>query len=208
MTSGQSGARRLPITPILTGIGVIALVATVLLTFSSGSDAVELGEPAISGNALPRLPQGAADPAIGMEAPRVEGEDFDGEPVALDQDGEAKIIIFLAHWCPHCQREVPIVQDWLDGGPLPDGVAFYSVATSIQRTRENYPPSSWLEREGWEPPVIVDDGPSSVANAFGLTAFPFWVFVDADGTVAGRMSGGIPPADLDQIAAELAQRAG
>ena len=92
---------------------------------------------------------------------------------------------------------MPWVTEWLDAGNLPDGVDFYSVATSIDRTRENWPPSDWLEREAWPAPVIVDDQANSVANAFGLSAYPFWVFVDADCTIAGRVSGGLSVETLD-----------
>jgi hypothetical protein len=98
---------------------------------------------------------------------------------------------------------VPIVQDWLDGDPLPESVDFYSVSTGISRTRENYPPSDWLQKEGWTPPVIVDDGTSTVAGAFGLPAYPYWVFLDANGAVLARVSGGVAPSDLDNAVAAL-----
>jgi hypothetical protein len=100
-----------------------------------------------------------------------------------------------------------VVQGWLDSEPLPSGVDFYSVATSITETRENFPPDDWLEREDWTPPVVVDDEASTVAANFGLNAFPFWVFVYPDGTVAGRTSGGLAPVTLDQIASELLSQA-
>ena len=41
----------------------------------------------------------------------------------------------------------------------------------------------------------------------GLPAFPYWVFIDADGNVAGRRTGVIDDAVLDQIAAALAEGA-
>jgi thiol-disulfide isomerase/thioredoxin len=195
-------ARKLPIWWILGGIAAVALIATVLLTMSGGED-FEFGSPTVSGDALPTLVDPAADPAVGAPIPVVAGSDFDGAGVSLAADGRAKIILFLAHWCSHCQAEVPVVQEWLDGGGLPDGVDFYSVATSISETRENYPPDAWLEREGWTPPVVVDDEASTIGVSYGLNAFPYWVFVYPDGTVAGRTTGQLPADVLDQIAAEL-----
>ena len=198
--------RRVPIWWVLGGVAAVSLVATVLLTMNGGG--FEFGEPAVSGNALPTLVDPAADPAIGLPIPPVDGAGFDGAPVALSSDGRAKIILFLAHWCSHCQAEVPVVQRWIDGGGLPDGVDLYSVATGIAETRSNFPPDAWLEREGWTAPVIVDDASSGVGTAYGLSAFPYWVFVYPDGTVAGRVTGELGPEVLDQIAAELLGQTG
>jgi hypothetical protein len=61
-----------------------------------------------------------------------------------------------------------------------------------------------LEREGFTAPVLVDDRINTVANSFGLPAYPYWVIVNADGTIAARISGGISAADLDRIVASLA----
>ena len=93
---------------------------------------------------------------LGLPIPEVVGADFDGTEVRISRDGRAKILIFLAHWCPHCQAEVPVVQDWYQAGNLPDDVDLIAVATSTNSARVNYPPSAWLEEEGFQPPVIVD----------------------------------------------------
>lgn len=204
MTTSQTTPKKLPIIPILFGVVAVALVAVVILTFDSGGSTDELGSPEVSGEFLPRLPDGSADPAVGTQIPEVIGADFEGNAVTITDDGNAKIILFLAHWCPHCQREAPIVQDWIDTDPLPAGVDLYAIASGISSTRDNYPPSAWLAREGWTSPVMVDDASSTISGAFGLPAYPFWVFVDGDGTVLARLTGGISPSDLDNAAATLA----
>ena len=94
------------------------------------------------------------------------------------------------------------MQEWLDGGGAPDGVELISVATAIDPGLPNYPPEEWLAREGWTVPVIVDKT-GTVATAYGLSAFPFWVFVHADGTVLGRVTGELTIADLQTIIASL-----
>jgi len=195
--------RKLPLGIILGVTFTVLLIVTVFLTLGSGEAAAdEFGDPTITGS-LAILIDPASDAAIGTPAPEVVGAGFDAAEVLITNDGNAKIILLLAHWCPHCQNEVPWVTEWLDGGNLPDGVDFYSVATSIDRTKENWPPSDWLEREAWPAPVIVDDQANSIANAFGLSGWPFWVFVDADGTIAGRVSGGLSVATLDGAAGTL-----
>ena len=66
-----------------------------------------------------------------------------------------------------------------------------TISTSIAAARPNYPPSAWLEREGWTQPTLTDDANSSALAALGMTSFPGFVFVNADGTVAQRTTGEI-----------------
>jgi hypothetical protein len=77
------------------------------------------------------------------------------------------------------------------------------VSTSASASEENWPPSAWLEGEGWPISTVVDDRAQTVATAYGLTFFPFSVFVNADGVVLGRLSGGIPIEDVINIAYEV-----
>jgi hypothetical protein len=53
--------------------------------------------------------------------------------------------------------------------------------------------------------VVVDNRSQSVSNAYGLTVFPFSVFVDADGVVLGRLSGGIPIEEILRITDQVFQ---
>jgi thiol-disulfide isomerase/thioredoxin len=133
-----------------------------------------------------------------MPAPEVRGSSFDGAPVAIAHDGRPKVVLFVAHWCPHCQREVALIQDWVDSGAVPEGVDLISVATSIDPARPNYPPDAWFQREGWTVPVIVDPT-NSVANAYGLPAFPYWVFIGPDGTIRARAIGELPIVNLETV---------
>jgi thiol-disulfide isomerase/thioredoxin len=144
--------------------------------------------------------------ATGLESPKVTGENFAGSEVVIDPaDGRAKAIVFLAHWCPHCQAEVPLVQEWIDAGGGVDGVDMYAVATAMNSARGNFPPSAWLDNEGWTAPVLRDDNSNSVLRAFGSGGFPFWTFVNADGTVALRIAGRMPVDQLESIMQGLSQ---
>ncbi|NIR41227.1 MAG: TlpA family protein disulfide reductase, partial [Actinobacteria bacterium] len=183
-TQGQDKpqGRKLPILPIIGGLAVVALIATVILTMGDGSG--EFGEVTITGEDLGTFGGSpSSDPAIGMMAPDVVGQDFGGSEVTIRNDGRAKMIVFLAHWCPYCQAEVPVVVDWLEAGGLPAEVDLVAVATGTATTRDNYPPSQWLQREGFDVPTILDSKSSDLAGAFGLNAYPYWVFVNADGSV-------------------------
>ena len=155
------------------------------------------GAPVITGTSLPEFADANADPAVGSVIPTVTSP-----TASIALDGTPKVLMFLAHWCPHCQAEVPLVQDWVDGGHLPSDVDLISVSTAIDPSRPNYPPEDWLAREGWTAPVITDET-GAVADAFGLSAFPYFVFVNADGTVAGRLTGELTTDQLETIIASL-----
>ncbi|MBT8201425.1 MAG: TlpA family protein disulfide reductase [Acidimicrobiia bacterium] len=156
----------------------------------------------ISGNELPMF-EPNNDQAIGLPAPRVEATSFDGTPVTIDHDGETyKMIVFLAHWCSHCQEEVPEVRDWLATYDLGDEIEIVSVSTGERSDRPNWPPKEWLTREQWPVPVIEDSLESDISMAYGLQAFPYWVFLDKDGSVLLRANG-LSSEALTQIADQI-----
>ncbi len=159
----------------------------------------------VDGTSLPRLAADPADPAIGLVAPTLTGQSFDGTPVTTQSD-RPRLLVFLAHWCPHCQREVPLLVTWESEGGVPEGLDVIGVSTGVDSDAPNYPPSAWLEKEGFPWPVIADDADRTGAAAMGLPGFPYFVLLRADGTVALRTSGEIDPAALAaEITAALAR---
>ena len=109
--------------------------------------------------------------------------------MAIVNDARPKVVLFVAHWCPHCRREVPALAKRLSTNGEPPGVDLYTVATGTTPDRSNYPPSAWLEREGWTVTTMADDNNGRVADAFGLSAYPFFVAIDNSGKVVARASG-------------------
>lgn len=181
--------------------------AGITLPQADPNDPDAFGQVEVTGAILPRF-SGETDPAVGLPAPELSGFDFEGNVVEITNDGRAKVILFVAHWCPFCQQDIPVVRDWFDTAELPDDVDIYSVSTLTEFGRSNYPPRTWLEQEGWNIPLIVDDDLDTAARAFGLNAVPFWVFIDTDGTVTGRHAGGGVPAEaLTEAAVSLSQEA-
>lgn len=194
--------------------GVVGLALVVLLAVSIAGEeeadaSIGFGDPVVTGDALPLYNSSAAeDVATGLVAPETVGADWNDNEVTIEADGTAKIVIFLAHWCPHCQAEVPRVQDWIDAGGLPDGVEMISVATSTDRLRPNWPPQDWLEEEGWTVPVIMDDQIGTVAGSYGMAGTPFYVVLDGENQVVRRVSGEIGTAGLDALVAEALASSG
>lgn len=182
------------------GLGLIVALAWSIASEPSLDDSIAFGEVTVEGNNLPFLADpSAGDPALGFEAPAVSGADWDGNATTIAADGRPKIVIFLAHWCPHCQAEVPEVQRWLDSGGLPDDVDMYAATVLSDKLRPNWPPQDWLVDEGWTVPTIMDDEDGSVVLAYGVRGTPFYVVLDGDNNNLGRFSGAVGTAGLDTM---------
>jgi len=172
-------------------VGSVIALAAIGAGLSAESDSVQAyGEVAVAGESLPRFEAGSQDPAAGMAAPTITGE-----TVSVIPGGTPTVVLFLAHWCPHCQVEVSRLTDWVEANGMPQGIELIGVATSSTPTQGNYPPSVWLERERFPFPVIYDDEDGTAAVAYGLSAFPYWVVLDSDGRVVERFTGELPDAD-------------
>jgi thiol-disulfide isomerase/thioredoxin len=143
----------------------------------------------VTGAPLPTLPDSGKDPAVGKPIPELHGATFAGKPLAITRDGRPKLVLFVAHWCPHCQREIPLLGPYLARHPLPSGVELVTVSTGVNQAYGNYPPAAWLAGKGWKAPTMADSTDSDAARAFGLSAYPFYVVVDAKGSVVTRTSG-------------------
>lgn len=199
---------------------VIALAAGIGIYVASGDDG-EAADPdsteqtsslpdsqpaTITGDSLAVFTDGASDAAVGLDAPVISGLNFAGEEIVLDAaaTGRPYMVVFLAHWCPHCNAEVPRLNDWKHSGGVPADLDVIGVATAVSKSSANYPPSSWFSNRGWEWPVMVDeadgDGAAGkVAQAFGASGWPYFVIVGADGKVKVRVSGEVEASDLQTI---------
>ena len=137
---------------VLGVIAVVALAAAVAIGITAGDDdttvetadgelvdPVETAEVIVDGPPLPpfdpELTTSADDPGIGMPAPELSGLTYTGEPTEILFDGRPKLIVFMAHWCPFCQAELPEIVDWLEADGLRDDVDLYAVATAFDRAR-------------------------------------------------------------------------
>lgn len=162
----------------------------------------------ITGEDLPPFESAAGDLAVGMAAPLLSGLDFQGDPIAVDPAASGPyMVVFLAHWCPHCNAEVPRLLDWKGSGAVPAELNVLGVATAVAESATNYPPHEWFSNRGWSWPVLVDESLGSgeagkAAVAYGATGWPYFVIVGADGLVKARFSGEIEVAELQVIVDE------
>ncbi|RPI10983.1 MAG: TlpA family protein disulfide reductase [Actinobacteria bacterium] len=211
----QEPSSRKWLVPAIIGV-VVLLAAIIAIALSGGGDSdsadtegLEQVRPVeVSGTALPTFPgneASASDPALGQPIPEVSGQSFDGAPVTIAPTGNPQMLLFVAHWCPHCQAEVPVLSEWMNAGGLPAEVELTTIATGTSADAPNYPPSEWLAEYSWPSPILADSEDQAAANAFGLPSYPYFVLVDGDGNVVARATGELTPEQLDAAMAALTQ---
>jgi cytochrome c biogenesis protein CcmG, thiol:disulfide interchange protein DsbE len=182
------------------GVVGIVVVGLLLVAFlAKGHKSAISGDPtgavAISGAPLTQMPQSTGvtdsttDPSYGAVAPTLVGTSFDGSDVTIKPDGRYKAVYFIAHWCPHCQKEVPLVQELISEGKVPANMDIYAVSTAVKPDAGNYPPQGWLDRIKLKATIMRDDANSQALSAYGGGGFPYAVYLDGDNKVIGRSSG-------------------
>lgn len=150
-------------------VGLTAVLAVVLAS-RFGSD------PALSESPLLGKPMPDAN------LPRLVGE---GEVDLGDFEGDILVVNFFASWCLECRLEhdaLVAASDSFAGS----GVRFVGIAYQDDPVDA----LGFLEEEGLSPSTeyLLDEG-SRAAIAFGVVGVPETYFVDADGTVVGRIIG-------------------
>lgn len=175
-----------------------APAATVGPISFGGETIPEVDTVIFEGETLPPA-GGGDDPAVGTLAPVVTATNLStGQPITLGP-GQARVIGFFAHWCPHCQDELPEVTEWLATNELPPNTEFVAVSTVVDEGRGNYPPSAWFADVGFRSSVIVDDAQNSLLSGFGFTGFPAFIAIDSSGAVVARAGGNIGTEGLAEL---------
>ena len=91
------------------------------------------------------------------------------------------------------------MQSYFDENGLPTDVDLYSTSVLVEPSRTNYPPGAWLEREGWTPPVILDDRNDSIHSALGMSNVPAWVVIGSDNKIIQRVASGITVEQFEEL---------
>ncbi|HHC08742.1 MAG TPA: TlpA family protein disulfide reductase [Actinobacteria bacterium] len=180
---------------------VAALDAAVDAVAAAGASRADVSS---SSDGLPPLPEGGPDPAVGARLGPIAGPEYytDAELRIDPADGVRRVWLVWAHWCPFCQKELPELDGWYPTADL-EGMELVSITTSIDPSRGN-PLEPYLDDLALPFPVVVDED-LSLARRLGVTAFPFWVVTDGDGTVLFRTAGYLPADQVERLFARLAE---
>jgi thiol-disulfide isomerase/thioredoxin len=173
---------------------------TSTITSNSGDvvAAAEFQPVEAEGEMLLALEDPDNDPARGKIAPVVNGFGFDGAPLTIAPTGKPMLVVFLAHWCPHCNAEIPRLIEWKDSGAMPADLGVVGVSTGARDDAPNWPPSQWVVDKAWPWPVMADNEDQNAAVAFGVSGYPGLILLNGDGKVLARRSG---EAGIDELKA-------
>lgn len=214
--------RPIPVFGIIVALLILVPVVVLFATSGDNEEDKKISEKVanvpvyadvdVEGDKLSEFPQGPAsnDRSAGDPIPTISGTSFDNEPMTISAEDGAQMIAIVAHWCPHCQSEVPKIVSYFEKNGVPEGVTVRAISTSVQESQGNFPPAEWLAREKWDYETLIDEDPLAVeapdvnaAGALGVTSFPSILFVDKDGNVSARFSGDVTDSLLESNLAKI-----
>jgi thiol-disulfide isomerase/thioredoxin len=181
------------------GAAVAALIviglAVILLTPKTPTGTVlsPPGSVTISRATGPQLAPGESVPDF--TAPRLEG----GTVRWSDYAGHPTVLAIWAPWCPHCQRELPILAQAAADYP---SVKVVTVATAIGQ--EPGPSvESYLQSHNLSFTVGIDDTNTSILKGMGVSSFPTVYYVGADGKVVRATVGELPLSQMESYFSQI-----
>ena len=211
-SSGDSMRTILYVVLVVVGIaGAVALGTSggssetstdTVVTVPGGVQPAEYQKVSATGGLLAPLPESGADTETGKSVAVLKGYDLQGRPVTIDPagEGQATLVVFLAHWCQFCNREIPVLNKWRESGEVPTGLRVVGVTTGSKADQANWPPSKWMTAMKWPFEVMADSEAQEAAAAYGVAGYPFIAFVGANGKITARTSGEIPVEQLQIFA--------
>ncbi len=172
----------------------IVVVAVVVVLVTSGDDTKGKASSKDKETSSAAENPGKPQELVGKDAPPLSGKDVtgSGDVNLADMAGKPTLVVFWAHWCPHCQKELPIIQKL--SKDMKGQVNFLTVSTSAQPGQggEQYStPEKFIKTVGITMPTIMDTSGKD-ARAYALEGFPQLYFLDSSLTVKNQMSGEKP----------------
>jgi thiol-disulfide isomerase/thioredoxin len=170
---GSSGANR---TVMLLLAGFTALVIVVIAALAVFS--------ATGGGAGNFTPNDEGLIPVGEKAPGFTAETVGGGSVSVEGGARATMLVFFATWCPHCQKEAPVMSE-LESQY--DGLRMVMVGIDGEDDPEKV--QRFVEEYDIESPAVYEPG---LGSEFGISGYPTTYVLDGDNRVVGAHSGEAP----------------
>ncbi len=139
----------------------------------------------------------------GALAPDFELDDLDGNRRSLEElsAGDLLLLAFYHRACPTCQFAAPAI------GAIARAVAGpHAKVWGISEDPEDES-AQFAEEKGLRMPILIDEAPYRVSEAYGLTNVPTLFLIDGRRRIL-KTCVGFSKADFLDIAARLADKAG
>jgi thiol-disulfide isomerase/thioredoxin len=137
----------------------------------------------------------AGEPIPEFKAPMMGG----GTMTWSSYAGKPAVLAIWASWCPHCQKELPILAAAQAKYP---GVQLVSVTTAFGQ-EPGPTPSEYMQQHSLTFPVGMDDANTTILKGLGVKGFPTVYYVGSDGKIVQVTEGEVDPAKIDQYFAAL-----
>lgn len=150
--------------------------------------------------------QPPVDPAdaAGRGIPNTTVEDLDGAAVQtgeLSNDGKPMIISFWATWCKPCILELKTIEAEYEDWVAETGVKL--VAVSIDDARNKHKVSPFVNTQGWEYEVLIDQN-GDFKRAMGVNNVPHTFLVDGNGHIVWQHNS-FTPGDEEELHEKLVE---
>ena len=126
------------------------------------------------------------------KAPELSLKTLGGQALRLARSGTVTELLFVARWCPPCEKAVAGARRRL-GAFQRKGYRLIVVGTSRRESLEQF--HRWTSRMSLRGPVVFDEG-GRAEGAFGAELLPWYVVIDAQGRIIHSGSEPFPQAKL------------
>lgn len=148
-----------------------------LITPAPGASAAATAQPGATGL--------DAQPLVGLALPDLPYLGVDGkayQTAALK--GSPLLLTVFAHWCSHCQIELPLIQTWVKS-QAPKGLVWVAIEGSMATPEQV---KTFATTYQIDLPLYLDPA-GGIVGAVKASGYPTDLFVDATGTVRGGSRG-------------------
>lgn len=163
----------------LAGFTAVAIVVIALFAVISTTGG--------SGDASNFTPNDQGLLPVGSEAPEFTIDTVDGGSVSGGGGGaDATMLVFFASWCPHCQNEAPIINDFED-----QYEDLKIIMVGADGTQGDTPDDvrKFVERYDIQSPAAYNP---DLGQRYQLTGYPTVYVLDGNGKVVAANSGEAP----------------
>lgn len=148
----------------------------------------------------------ATDLAVGVQAGQLSPDfvlnDTTGQVIALNSlRGQPVAVIFWASWCPHCQNEMPLMQDMYDKY-ADQGLAVIGVNVPGLGGDTKDQALAFIDKHDITFPVVFDEG-GSVYQQYQVQGVPNLFFIDRNGVVVANYPGAMDAQRLEDQVLQL-----
>jgi len=105
----------------------------------------------------------------------------------LLEDGKVNVIVFWSVDCPHCRKQLPEINAWIQENP--EGTNLIGCATAMDE-KDAVRTAEFCEQSGFVFNNILDRG-AKISQAYGVTSTPTLVIVGPDGVVNSAITSSI-----------------